>query len=415
MNGKLLIVDGNSILNRAFYAIKGPRMLTKSDGTPTNAVFGFLNILNKYMEEENPDHLAVAFDLKGKTFRHEMYDGYKATRKGMPDELATQLPIVKQVLRAMNIAIIECEGLEADDLIGIYSKTAEDKGLDVSILTGDRDALQLASHKVTIIIPSTSKGQTTTTRYTPDEIVDKYGVEPSALIEIKALMGDSSDNIPGVKGVGEKTAVELVKKYGTLDKIYENLSDITRAKLKSNLEEYKDLAYLSRDLGTIVREKDDLKDISIFKRSEFNKEELLAIFKDLEFNSFIKKMGLEEDLQEEQPILEPACCEEINSIAELDKALLELSDKSEMALLPIFTKSEKVGGTLEVIGIGTREKYYFATTQKIDEELLCQALVPIFKNSDLILISHNIKELYTWALYHNTDIECNLFENTIII
>ena len=212
MSNKLMLIDGNSILNRAFFALKGPRMLTKADGTPTNAVYGFFNILNKYIEEERPDYLAVAFDLKGKTFRHNMYEGYKAQRKGMPDELAVQLPIVKKVLAAMNIAVTEYEGLEADDLIGIYSKAAEEKGLDVSILTGDRDALQLASDKVTIIIPSTSKGQTTTNRYSPAEIAEKYGVTPAELIEVKALMGDSSDNIPGVKGVGEKTAVTTLLK-----------------------------------------------------------------------------------------------------------------------------------------------------------------------------------------------------------
>ena len=228
----------------------------------------------------------------------------------MPDELAAQLPIVKNVLEAMNIAITEYEGLEADDLIGIYSKTAENEGLEVSILTGDRDALQLASDKVTVIIPSTSKGQTTTNRYTPAEIADKYGVTPAELIEVKALMGDSSDNIPGVKGVGEKTAIELIKEYGSIDKIYESISSITKAKLKENLENCKELAYLSRELGTIVREKEDLSDISVFKRKEINKKELLEIFKDLEFNSFIKKMGLAEDeLQEENLALESVCLE----------------------------------------------------------------------------------------------------------
>ncbi|MCX7771780.1 MAG: hypothetical protein N2376_01535 [Clostridia bacterium] len=203
MNEKLLIVDGNSILNRAFYAIKGPKMLTKADGTPTNAVYGFMNILNKYIEEEKPDYLGVAFDLKAKTFRHQMFDGYKAGRKGMPDELAAQMPIIKQVLKAMNVAVVEVEGLEADDLIGIYSNTAEKEGMEVSILTGDRDALQLVSDHVSVIVPTTQKGQTLTTKYTPEEILDKYGVEPCSLIEIKALMGDASDNIPGVKGVGE--------------------------------------------------------------------------------------------------------------------------------------------------------------------------------------------------------------------
>ena len=198
MNEKFMIVDGNSILNRAFYAIKGSRMLTKSDGTPTNAVYGFINILHKYVGEEKPDYLAVAFDMKAKTFRKELFEGYKAQRKGMPDELAVQLPVTKEVLKAMNIAVTEFEGLEADDLIGIYSQKAEEEGMKVSILTGDRDSLQLVSDMVTVIIPTTSKGQTTTTRYTPEEVKAKYGVEPGSLIEIKALMGDASDNIPGV-------------------------------------------------------------------------------------------------------------------------------------------------------------------------------------------------------------------------
>ena len=209
----------------------------------------------------------------------------------MPDELAVQLPIVKKVLAAMNIAVTEYEGLEADDLIGIYSKAAEEKGLDVSILTGDRDALQLASDKVTIIIPSTSKGQTTTNRYSPAEIAEKYGVTPAELIEVKALMGDSSDNIPGVKGVGEKTAIELIKQFGTIDNLYENISSITKAKLKENLENCRDLAYLSRELGTIIREKDGFSDINDFKRQDFNKDELLTIFRIWSLTHLLKKWG----------------------------------------------------------------------------------------------------------------------------
>ncbi|HHU89688.1 MAG TPA: DNA polymerase I [Clostridiaceae bacterium] len=405
MNKKLMIVDGNSILNRAFFALKGPRMLTKADGTPTNAVYGFINILNKYIEEEDPEYLAVAFDLKGKTFRHNLYEEYKANRKGMPDELAAQLPIVKQVLEAMNIAVTEHEGLEADDLIGIYSKTAEEKGLDVSILTGDRDALQLASDKVTVIIPSTSKGQTTTSRYTPAEIIEKYGVEPADLIEVKALMGDPSDNIPGVKGVGEKTAIELIKQFGTIDKLYENISSITRAKLKENLENCRDLAYLSRDLGTIVREKGGFTDISWFKRKEYNKEELLAIFKDLEFNSFIKRMGLESS---ETELIIP--CETITSLESFKNIIDKLSNEKQLELLPVFKKTGRVGGMLEIMGMGTREKYYFVSTKTIDESSLINVVKVIFESEDITLISHNIKELHTWCLYHNTEIQCRLFD-----
>jgi DNA polymerase-1 len=413
MSEKLLILDGNSILNRAFYAIKGPRMLTKSDGTPTNAVYGFLNILHKYVEEEAPDYLAVAFDLKAKTFRHEMFEDYKANRKGMPDELAQQLPIVKEILRAMNIVIAEQEGYEADDLIGIYSKVAEEKGLDVTILTGDRDALQLVSPKVTVVIPSTSKGKTSTSRYTPKEVIEKYGVEPLALIEVKGLMGDSSDNIPGVKGVGEKTAVDLIKEYGSIENIYNHLDEIKRPKLRSNLEEGREMAFLSRKLGTIIREKDIADDISKFDRKEYNREELLAIFTELEFNSFIKKMGLEEGGKEERFSTDAVCFEELENIDDLNKSINELKDKSHLAMLPIISKSDRVGGCLEAVAIGTQDKYYYASADKIEEKLLFQALKPVFNDTKLTLITHNIKELYLWVLSFNTHINCNLFDMMI--
>lgn len=411
MNEKLLIVDGNSIINRAFYAIKGPRMLTKADGTPTNAVFGFINILNKYLEEEKPDYLAVAFDLKAKTFRHNLYEGYKADRKGMPDELAAQLPIVKQVLKAMNVEIIEVEGLEADDLIGIYSKTAETEGMRVSILTGDRDALQLVSDQVSVIIPTTSKGQTLTTKYTPVEILDKYGVAPSSLIEVKALMGDPSDNIPGVKGVGEKTALDLIKQYSTIDGLYENLSSISKEKLKANLEECKELAYLSRILGTIVRERDGLTEISAFKRHDINKKELLTLFRDLEFNSFIKKMELEEEESIDAGVsMEAVDCVVIHDIGSLIDTLAQLSQLERLSFLPLFAKSERVGGSLMALGLGTPDKHYFVSSHEIDEQTLIKALKPVFENKALTLISHNVKELYTWALSYDTDIQCQLFD-----
>ena len=415
MNEKLLIIDGNSILNRAFYAIKGSKMLSKSDGTPTNAVFGFINILNKYLEEEKPDYLAIAFDLKAKTFRHNLYDGYKANRKGMPDELAAQMPIVKQVLKAMNIAATEVEGLEADDLIGIYSKTAEDEGMRVSVLTGDRDALQLVSEQVSVIIPTTSKGQTLTTKYTPDEILDKYGVIPSALIEIKALMGDPSDNIPGVKGVGEKTAIDLIKQYGTIDRIYENLDAITKEKLKVNLEECRELAYLSRILGTIIRKKEGLTEISEFKRREINKKELLTLYQDLEFNSFIKKLGLDQEQVSSEPAvsLKVADCRIIHDLDALEKALLQLSKQEKLFLIPLFEKVERVGGSLIAIGIGTQDKHYCVATKEIDEDSLAKSLKILFEMKELTLISHNVKELYTWAVSYNTDIVCQLFDMMI--
>ena len=415
MNEKLMIVDGNSILNRAFYAIKGPRMLTKADGTPTNAVFGFINILNKYLEEEQPDYLAVAFDLKAKTFRHNLYDGYKADRKGMPDELAVQMPIVKQVLKAMNTAIVEVEGLEADDLIGIYSKSAEDEGMRVSILTGDRDALQLVSERVSVIIPTTSKGQTLTTKYTPDEIMEKYGVPPESLIEVKALMGDPSDNIPGVKGVGEKTALELVKQYGSLESLYENIGSITKEKLRANLEECKELAFLSRILGTIVRKKEGLDSIKTFKRGEFNKKELLSLYRELEFNSFIKKLGLEEEevVPKALEALEKVEYEVIEDANRLKEVFGELAGWDQLVIMPLLAHNSRVGGQLLALAIGGREKHYFISAKKIDEDLLSQALKALLDSERLNLISHNVKEFYTWMLSHQTDIKCRIFDTMV--
>lgn len=416
MNEKLMIVDGNSIINRAFYAIKGPRMLTRADGTPTNAVYGFLNILNKYLEEEKPDYLAVAFDLKAKTFRHNMYEGYKADRKGMPDELAAQMPILKQVLKAMNIAIKEVEGLEADDLIGIYSKAAESEGMRVSVLTGDRDALQLVSDQVTVIIPSTSKGQTLTTRYTPEEIMEKYGLPPSALIEVKALMGDPSDNIPGVKGIGEKTAIELIKQFGSIDGLYDHLDAITKEKLKANLEECKELAYLSRILGTIVREREGLDDVSEFKRQEADKKELFSLFKELEFNSFIKKMGLDQDESEAKslPSAESVCikaeCRIIDNEDMLKQVMNQVSQEERIILLPTLSRTGRVGGSLITLGFGSKDKHYFVNTQDIDEAILAKHLKVIFEKCEPTIVTHNVKELYTWALSYGTDISCQLFD-----
>jgi DNA polymerase-1 len=418
MSGKLLLIDGNSILNRAFYAIRGPRMLTKADGTPTNAVYGFLNILNKYIEEEKPDYLAVAFDLKAKTFRHSMYEDYKATRKGMPDELAVQLPIVKRVLEAMNISVVEKEGLEADDIIGVLSKQAETDGMDVSILTGDRDALQLVDENITVIIPTTSKGTTTTTRYTPEEVKSKYGIGPESMIELKALMGDSSDNIPGVKGVGEKTALGLIKEFGNIDKLYENISSITKAKLRENLQECKELAYLSRELGTILRHSDGLGEVKELERKEIKRDELLEIFKDLEFNSLIKKMNLDSGdsgtkaMQTDREI----CCEHIEDLGRLEDVILELTQKDVendaiVFFLPLFLKTERIGGYLKAICFGTENKSFYI--EDIEESSLVKAFKPIFNSESITLVTHNVKELYIWALGQNTEMTVNFFDTML--
>ena len=290
---KLLIIDGNSIINRAFYGIMGNKMLITSNGTYTNAVYGFLAILFKELEEIKPEYIAVAFDLKAPTKRHILYDKYKANRHGMPDELAGQLPILKNVLKAMNIEIIEKEGYEADDILGTLSRFGEKNGLESILLTGDRDSFQLINDYVKVRIPRTKNGKTETETYNVEKIQEEYGLNPTDLVEVKGLMGDTSDNIPGVPGVGEKTALNLIQKYKTIDNIYNNIEE-QKGKLKEKLEEGKDLAYLSKNLGTIDINAPIDVDFGKIKLKEWNKQEVLKLFKELRFNRYIERFNLTE-------------------------------------------------------------------------------------------------------------------------
>ena len=297
---KLVAIDGNSIMNRAFYGIMNSKLLMTTDGIYTSAIYGFLTILLKMINDEKPDYLCVAFDLKAPTFRHKKYEDYKGTRKGMPDELRVQMPIIKDVLRAMNITICELEGYEADDIIGTLSKKAEEEGMKTLLLTGDKDYLQLATENVTVRIPTTKMGNTESTDYTPEVIKEKYGIDPIQFIQIKGLMGDSSDNIPGVPGVGEKTAFSLITKYHDLDNIYNSLDegkelDGIKGKLKEKLIENRELAFLSRDLGTIFKEVPLDFDIDDLKIKEYNSSELYNLFVRLQFKNFIEKLGLKAD------------------------------------------------------------------------------------------------------------------------
>jgi len=300
---KLVLIDGNSIMNRAFYGIMSSKMLTTSDGTYTNAVYGFLSILFKIQEDINPDYMAVAFDLKGPTKRHEMYTEYKANRHGMPEELAVQMPIIKDILRAMNIKIMEKQGYEGDDILGTLSKIAEDKGIDVTILSGDRDTFQLTSNKVTVRLPRTKMGKTENEDYDKKRVIEEYGIEPYQLIDVKGLMGDKSDNIPGVPGVGEVTALNLIKHYKTIENLYnevetnDSLLDI-KDKLKEKLLENKELAILSKRLGEIDRAVPLEETIEDLKVKEWNKTEVYNLFKYLRFNRFIDRFNMQEENQE---------------------------------------------------------------------------------------------------------------------
>lgn len=302
---RLIVIDGNSILNRAFYGIMGSKMLQTSDGTYTNAVYGFLSILFKIEEDLNPEYLVVAFDLKGPTKRHLMYKEYKGTRKGMPEELAQQMPIIKKVLTAMNIKIITKEGYEADDILGTLSRFGEENGLEVTLLTGDRDSFQLATDKTIIRIPRTKQGKTETEDFDKNKIIETYGVLPTQLIEVKGLQGDTSDNIPGVPGIGEKTALNLIKEYKSIDELYEKLEKgetNLKGKQKENIETNKELAFLSRELGRIDVNAPIEKNLEEFKVIPWNKEEVLTIFKELRFNRYIERFSLNEEVKESSNI-----------------------------------------------------------------------------------------------------------------
>ncbi len=287
---KLLILDGNSVINRAFYGVK---LLTTRNGQFTNAIFGFLNILERMEKEEQPDAVCVAFDLHGPTFRHLKYDGYKATRHPMPEELAQQMPVMKQVLTAMNIPIYECQGWEADDVIGTVGKICGNNGWECVIVTGDRDSLQLIDENVKVKLVISKPGQTTATLYDTQKFCEEYGFEPPKMVDLKALMGDASDNIPGVAGVGPKTATELLTKFGSLDGVYENLADPTiRPKLREKLETARENAYLSYDLATIrTNAPIDFAPMDAVIRP-YNKPELYQLFTQLEFVRLIDKYGL---------------------------------------------------------------------------------------------------------------------------
>ena len=288
---KLVILDGNSIVNRAFYGI---RQLSAPDGTPTNGVYGFLAILRKLIDAEKPDSLCVAFDLKAPTFRHKRYDGYKAQRKGMPEELAVQIPILKEVLDEMGILRLELEGYEADDLLGTVGKRCEASGWDCRIVTGDKDSFQLISETTHVCHVKSRMGQTETKEYTPELFREEYGFEPVRIIDLKALMGDSSDNIPGVPGVGEKTAMDLVQRYGTLQHIYDKLDELDiKEGVRKKLREGRESAELSYELATICTavpiefEPADALWHDNYKRG------LYGLFKKLGFNKFIEKWGIE--------------------------------------------------------------------------------------------------------------------------
>ena len=284
MSQKLVLIDGHSILNRAFYGVPD---LSNAEGLHTNAIYGFLNIMFKILEEEKPDYLAVAFDVHAPTFRHQMYQAYKGTRKPMPEELRQQVPVMKEVLKAMHITIMEQAGLEADDILGTLAKKAEQEGMEVSLVSGDRDLLQIATDHIKIRIPKTKQGRTEIEDYYAADVQAAYQVTPLQFIELKALMGDTADNIPGVPKVGEKTAQALMAEYGSLDNIYSHVEEISKKSIRESLIEHKDLAELSKTLATIKTDCDLQLDYDQAKAEGFYTPEAYTLCKRLEFKNLL--------------------------------------------------------------------------------------------------------------------------------
>ena len=284
MREKIVLIDGHSILNRAFYGVPD---LTNSEGLHTNAVYGFLNIMFKVLDEEKPEYLTVTFDVHAPTFRHKMFADYKGTRKPMAEELRQQVPVIKDVLKAMKIEIIEKEGLEADDLLGTISCMCEEKGMDVSIISGDRDTLQLATEHVKIRIPKTKQGRTEVEDYNAADVAEKYGVTPKEFIDVKALMGDASDNIPGVPGVGEKTATKIIQQYQSIENAYEHADELKPPRASKNLKEFWEQAKMSKTLATIETHADIAFDVEKAKLGELYTKEAYELFQRLQFKNML--------------------------------------------------------------------------------------------------------------------------------
>ncbi len=358
MAKKLVLIDGHSILNRAFYGVPD---LSNAKGLHTNAIFGFLNILFKILEEERPDYLAVAFDVHAPTFRHQMYEGYKGTRKPMPEELREQVPVMKEVLQAMGITIMEQAGLEADDILGTLAQKAQAEGMEVSLVSGDRDLLQIATEHIKIRIPKTKMGRTEIEDYYAKDVKALYQVTPTQFIELKALMGDTSDNIPGVPKVGEKTAIALMTEYGSIDNIYDHLEEISKKSIRESLAQNRELADLSKKLATIKTDCDLTLDYEAARAEGYYTPEAYQLFKQLEFKNMLSRFDRQETEKSQEEIT--AGFHLMKESGQIIKILEKLQKKPErpVGLLALTDSGKFVG-----IAVSDQEKqsyFYYAGAQ----------------------------------------------------
>lgn len=386
---KLLVLDGNSIINRAFYGIK---LLTTKDGRYTNAIYGFMNIFYKLCDELHPDSVAFAFDLKAPTFRHKMYDEYKAGRKPMPPELAEQMPVLKDLLRALGYKIVTKEGYEADDILGTLAFSCKD-GDECYIATGDRDSLQLVGDNVKVLLASTKMGRPETNIYDVKRIKDDYGVTPHQLIDIKALMGDSSDNIPGVSGVGQKTAQSLISELGSIQNIYDNIDTIDiRETLRNKLKNDKDSAFMSYKLGEICKSVPIETDYSFYVPDEGDKGEALSILRSLEMYKLIDKIGLNPVTYDAKP--ENTTVKEYKRVNSLNDFLLKANKL-------YFAYSVK-DGRIESLAACNGDDICEVNTEN-DSEV--EAFINILEDENTEKYTFNIKPLYAYAFSHGFEIK----------
>lgn len=388
---KLLLIDGNSIMNRAFYGIPD---MTTNDGRHTNAIYGFLNIILKVIEEEQATHICVAFDLKKKTFRHEMYEAYKGTRKGMPEELHEQMPRIKEILQAMHIRIVEQEGFEADDLIGTLSKKGEREGFAVTILSGDRDLLQLATDTVLVRIPKTKHGKTEVEDYYAKNVVETYGVTPLIFIDMKGLMGDTSDNIPGVPGIGEKTAAKLLAEYGDLDGVYAAVDSMKASRMKQNLIENKDLAYLSKTLATIKLDCPIPFEFSEATYHDPFNAEAYTLFEDLELKSFYKRFSVE---KKEKLTFETVLIDDIDGYNAL---LAKLQKAKEVSFAWITQDGEALG---VAVCMDLEHVYLIRFMMFITEAMVADNLLALSRDYQVQLACMHVKKLLSFLDFHEED------------
>ena len=369
MSEKILLIDGHSILNRAFYGLPD---LTNSEGKHTGAVYGFLNILFRTIEEEKPQYLTVAFDLKAPTFRHKIYEAYKGTRKPMPEELREQVPLIKEMLSAMGVNIVTREGYEADDILGTLARRSEEKGMEVTILSGDRDLLQLATEKVLIRLPKTVRGKTTIEDYHTQQVIEKYQVTPPQIIELKALMGDSSDNIPGIPGVGEKTATKIIAEYGTIENAHEHLEELKPNRARESMREHYDMAQLSKTLATINTDSPIEFSYDEAVLGNLYTKQAFLLCRQLEFKNLLSRFD-GDAAQEDELELEFFTCEDLTGC----EALFEKAAEKKELGISLIAEGDRVFGA--GLALDQEEIYYIPVEGLVTESYLCSRLEQLFQ------------------------------------